>query len=203
MDQDLRNAYATATTAYRQAVFIRDQLLPAAQEQYEIAFKTYTLGGSSALEVIDAQRTLLDARDQYATALGALNDAIADLERAVGAPLDTMPPDTAPRMTSNSAPRAPVAIASLAASPPARAASGKTAADAAPRDSTARPEDRHDRAQRAAARAREGDRRQSGDVPADRHDHRHRRLRREHLDAGARADLGPGGPHPRGRRHAR
>ena len=93
VDQDLRNAYSTATTAYRQAVFIRDQLLPSAQEQYAIAFKTYTLGGSSALEVIDAQRTLLDARDQFATALGALNDALADLERAVGAPLDSTPPD--------------------------------------------------------------------------------------------------------------
>ena len=94
VDQDLRNAYTTATTAYRQAVFIRDQLLPSAEEQYRIASTTYTLGGSSALEVIDAQRTLLDARDQFATALGALNDALADLERAVGAPLDSTLPDT-------------------------------------------------------------------------------------------------------------
>jgi len=41
--------------------------------------------------VIDAQRTLLDARNQYTTALGALNDAVADLERATGAPLDSTP----------------------------------------------------------------------------------------------------------------
>ena len=47
---------------------------------------SYTLGGSSALEVIDAQRTLLDAQTQYAAALAAANDAIADLERATGAP---------------------------------------------------------------------------------------------------------------------
>jgi cobalt-zinc-cadmium efflux system outer membrane protein len=89
--QDLRNSYSNAATSYRQAVFIRDELLPSAQEQYRIAFTTYTLGGSSALEVIDAQSTLLDAKDQYATALGALNDALADLERAMGAPLDTQP----------------------------------------------------------------------------------------------------------------
>ena len=94
VEQDLGNAFATATTSYRQAVFIRDELLPSAEEQYRIAVVTYTLGGSSALEVIDSQHTLLDARDQYATALGALNDAIADLERAVGAPLDTTPTDT-------------------------------------------------------------------------------------------------------------
>src|SRR5262249_3714216 len=78
--QDLQSAYSTAVTSYRQAVFIRDQLLPSAEEQYQIASKSYSLGGSSALEVIDSQHTLLDARDQYATALGALNDALADLE---------------------------------------------------------------------------------------------------------------------------
>ena len=93
VEGDLNNAYSAAVTSWRQAVFIRDQLLPSAEEQYRIAFTTYSLGGSSALEVIDAQHTLLDARDQYATALGALNDAVADLERAVGAPLDTTPMD--------------------------------------------------------------------------------------------------------------
>ncbi len=94
VEQDLRNAYSTATTSYRQAVFIRDELLPSAQEQYDIAFKTYSLGGASSLEVIDSQNALLDAKNQFATALGALNDAVADLQRAVGAPLDTMPSDT-------------------------------------------------------------------------------------------------------------
>ncbi len=91
--QDLRNAFAAASTSYQQAVFIRDELLPSADEQYQIAIKSYTLGGSSALEVLDARRTLIDARDQYYSALGALNDAVADLERAVGAPLDTVPAD--------------------------------------------------------------------------------------------------------------
>jgi len=91
VEQDLSSSYAAALTSWQQAVFIRDQLLPSAQEQYRIAVTTYTLGGSSALEVIDSQNTLLDARNQFATALGALNDAVADLERAVGAPLDTTP----------------------------------------------------------------------------------------------------------------
>ncbi|HEY7860707.1 MAG TPA: TolC family protein, partial [Gemmatimonadaceae bacterium] len=85
--QDLRNAYSTATVALRQVQFLADELVPSATEQYKIASSTYALGGSSALEVIDAQRTLLDAKSQYTTALGALNDAVADLERATGAPL--------------------------------------------------------------------------------------------------------------------
>lgn len=89
--QDLRNAYSTATVALRQVQFLADELVPSATEQYKIASSTYALGGSSALEVIDAQRTLLVAKGQYTTALGALNDAVADLERATGAPLDSTP----------------------------------------------------------------------------------------------------------------
>ena len=87
--QDLRNAYATASTSLRQVLFLRDQLVPSAQEQYRITSTSYTLGGSSALEVIDAQRTLLDAKNQFVAALGALNDAVADLERATGVSLDS------------------------------------------------------------------------------------------------------------------
>ena len=87
--QDIRNAYATASTAQRQVQFLANELVPSAEEQYKIASTSYGLGGSSALEVIDAQRTLLDAKTQYTTALGALNDAVADLERAAGAPLDS------------------------------------------------------------------------------------------------------------------
>ncbi|MFI5243487.1 MAG: TolC family protein, partial [Gemmatimonadales bacterium] len=89
--QDLRNAYSTATVALRQVQFLANELVPSAEEQYKIASSSYALGGSSALEVIDAQRTLLDAKSQYTTALGALNDAVADLERATGAPLDSTP----------------------------------------------------------------------------------------------------------------
>ena len=87
VDLDVRTAYAAATTALRQAVFLRDELLPEAGEAYRIASVSYGLGGSSALDLLDAKRTMLDAKSQYTDALGAANDALADLERAVGAPL--------------------------------------------------------------------------------------------------------------------
>jgi outer membrane protein, heavy metal efflux system len=89
VQQDLGNAYANASTALRQAVYLRDELLPAARDAYRAASASYSLGGSSSLEVIDAQRTLLDAQTQYAAALAAANDAVADLERAAGAPLSS------------------------------------------------------------------------------------------------------------------
>jgi outer membrane protein TolC len=91
VDQDVRTTYATAATALEQAAYLRDQLVPEAREAYTIASTSYGLGGSSALEVLDARRTLLDAESQYAEALGAANDARADLERAIGIPLDSIP----------------------------------------------------------------------------------------------------------------
>jgi cobalt-zinc-cadmium efflux system outer membrane protein len=92
VEQDVRVAYATAATAFRQARYLRDELLPEARRAYDVARVSYGLGGSSALEVLDARRTLLDAESQYADALGAANDARADLERATGAPLETASP---------------------------------------------------------------------------------------------------------------
>ncbi|HEY3933682.1 MAG TPA: TolC family protein [Gemmatimonadales bacterium] len=87
--QDVRAAYATADAALRQAVYVRDQLLPAARLAYRIAAASYALGGLSALEVNTARSALLDAESQYTDALAAASSARADLERAVGVPLAT------------------------------------------------------------------------------------------------------------------
>lgn len=84
---DVRSAFASASTALRQARFIRDDLLPEAREVYRIAAASYGLGGSSALDLLDAKRTLVDAERQYVDALGAANDAEAALELAIGVPL--------------------------------------------------------------------------------------------------------------------
>jgi cobalt-zinc-cadmium efflux system outer membrane protein len=94
---EVRTAYATATTAVQQVIYLRDELVPEARQAYTIAASSYRLGGSSALEVLDAQRTLLDAQTQYAAALAAANDAMADLERATGTSLATSATSGGPR----------------------------------------------------------------------------------------------------------
>jgi outer membrane protein TolC len=88
VDQDVRSAYATAATALQQLLYLRDQVLPAAREAFRIASASYGLGGSSALDVLDARRTLVDAERQFTDALAAADAAQADLERAAAAPLD-------------------------------------------------------------------------------------------------------------------
>lgn len=87
--QDLRAAYATSAAALRQAIYLRDELLPVARQAYRIASVSYGLGGSSALELLDARRTLLDAESQYTDALAAANSTRAELQRAAATPLDT------------------------------------------------------------------------------------------------------------------
>jgi len=87
--QDVRAAYANASTAMKQAAFIRDELVPAAREAYRVASTSYTLGGSSALEVLTARTALLSAEAQLADALAAANTARADLDRALGITVPT------------------------------------------------------------------------------------------------------------------
>ena len=87
IDQDVRLSYATAATALQQAIYLRDQLLPSARAAYQIASTSYGLGGSSALDVLGAQRDLVSAESQYTDALAAANQAEANLERAAAAPL--------------------------------------------------------------------------------------------------------------------
>lgn len=90
--QDVRSAFANANTALRQVVFLRDQLVPAAREAFRVASVSYGLGGLSALDVLDARRSLQDAETQLALALGDANAARADLQRALGVPLTSLPP---------------------------------------------------------------------------------------------------------------
>ena len=82
--QDARSAYANASIAMRQVVFLRDELVPSAREAYRVSSTSYSLGGSSALEVLVARQALLQAESQLADALAAANTARADLDRALG-----------------------------------------------------------------------------------------------------------------------
>jgi outer membrane protein TolC len=57
---------------------------------------SYGLGGSSALDVLDARRNLLDAETQYADALAAANSARSNLERAAATPLSQLDARSSP-----------------------------------------------------------------------------------------------------------
>ncbi|HET9795404.1 MAG TPA: TolC family protein [Thermoanaerobaculia bacterium] len=84
VELDVRTAWAAADSARRQAVWIRDELLPQANDAFHVASESYALGGSSAVDLINARSALLAATSQLTQALGAANDAAAQLDLAVG-----------------------------------------------------------------------------------------------------------------------
>lgn len=88
--EEVRSLYAATEAAIRQARFLDQQLLPAAREAHRIASASYALGGSSALDVLDARRSLIDAERQAVDALLEANATRAELERAVATPLSSL-----------------------------------------------------------------------------------------------------------------
>jgi cobalt-zinc-cadmium efflux system outer membrane protein len=75
--QDLRAA--------RQAIdTLRGDILPAAQQASEAVRKGFEFGKHNFIDVLDAQRTLLQARAQYLSALSDGHRAAAAIERILG-----------------------------------------------------------------------------------------------------------------------
>jgi cobalt-zinc-cadmium efflux system outer membrane protein len=88
----LGDAYATLATAFTESLHLRDTVLPGAQQAFAATQTGYRQGKFSFLEVLDAQRTLFDVRSQYLDALAAYHQAVAMVERLIGAPLSTLAP---------------------------------------------------------------------------------------------------------------
>jgi len=65
----------------------RAQLLPTATELQGLAEESYRLGRDSILAALDAERSLRDVKFEYLQALLALQEAVADLEDILGAPI--------------------------------------------------------------------------------------------------------------------
>jgi cobalt-zinc-cadmium efflux system outer membrane protein len=77
-------------SAYAEGVILQEQILPAAESAFEAATLGYQAGKFGFLEVLDAQRTLFEARGQYLEALTNYHKARAEVERLIGAPLDSL-----------------------------------------------------------------------------------------------------------------
>lgn len=84
---DLAEAYGRLDTAHSEALAIKMELIPGAQLAFEAAHTGYREGKFSYLEVLDAQRTLGEARARYIDILAAYHKAAADVERLTRMPL--------------------------------------------------------------------------------------------------------------------
>jgi cobalt-zinc-cadmium efflux system outer membrane protein len=85
--QEIQEAVIRANTAARLVEIYRDTLRPQAQATLRAASAAYQTDQTDFLNLIDSQNTALDVEYSYYRALAEYDSRIADIERAIGAPL--------------------------------------------------------------------------------------------------------------------
>lgn len=81
LEQELTENWQQLNVSYLEAESLRTKTLPSAERALELAYKSYTEGKLGYLEVLDAQRTLLDTRAQYHESLKLYHSAHANVKR--------------------------------------------------------------------------------------------------------------------------
>ncbi|NQU13798.1 MAG: TolC family protein [Desulfobacteraceae bacterium] len=85
---NLAEAYRSLTSAYSEALGLKKQVLPGAKEAFNALREGYRQGKFNYLSLLDAQRTLFEAKGQYIEALGVYHKGIAEVERLIGTNFD-------------------------------------------------------------------------------------------------------------------
>lgn len=85
---ELFAAYQALAVSSEEAATLRDAILPTAEEAFAAADEGFRQGKFGFLDVLDAQRTLFEVRQQLVDALAGYHIAVADLERLIGQRLD-------------------------------------------------------------------------------------------------------------------
>ena len=83
----LSAVYQDLAIAYSEAEALRERIIPRAQRVFQETRRGYATGLFRYVEVLDAQRTLFDARRELLDALAAFHLAVTDAERLIGTPL--------------------------------------------------------------------------------------------------------------------
>ena len=84
LGSDLAQAHERLHAARQEAQLLQREILPGAQSVYDAATKGFEYGKFNFLEVLDAQRTLLQAKSQTLRALSEAHRAAAEIERIIG-----------------------------------------------------------------------------------------------------------------------
>lgn len=96
----LAEAYGRLAAAHDEARILNEAAVPGALDAFEAVREGYRLGRFDYLEVLDAQRTYVDARGRLLDARASYVAAAAEVERLTGVPLldDTPATDEIPRL---------------------------------------------------------------------------------------------------------
>lgn len=97
LSNELTQAFERLSVARSELESLKRDILPGAQSAYDAVLKGFELGKFSFLEVLDAQRTLFQAKSQGLRALVDVHRAAAEIERILGEAV----PEVAPTPIAN------------------------------------------------------------------------------------------------------
>jgi outer membrane protein TolC len=83
----VQDAYVRVKSAEQRAALLRTSVVPQSDQTLQVSRAAYQTDRVDFLDLIDNQRVLLDAQLDYYRALSDLEQAMADLDRAVGTEL--------------------------------------------------------------------------------------------------------------------
>jgi cobalt-zinc-cadmium efflux system outer membrane protein len=86
---DVKSAYLALQLAQHTVETYQDGILPRSKSLLERTEQGYKLGASTILDLIDAQETYRTTITSYNSSIGDCHQALAQLERAIGAPIPT------------------------------------------------------------------------------------------------------------------
>ncbi len=81
LKQALFENWQTWKTSFMEAAHMKTKLIPAAEQSFHLAQSAYNRGRFTYLEVLDAQRTLIEARNQYLSTLKNYHAARINVKR--------------------------------------------------------------------------------------------------------------------------
>ena len=87
---DMHEAYQRLATDFVEATTLRDDILPGAQSAFDAVREGYREGKFGYLDLLDAQRSLFDAKGQYIDALAGYHKSVAAIERLIGESLSSI-----------------------------------------------------------------------------------------------------------------
>ena len=81
-------AFQTLSASYKEAMLLKDIVLPEAESLYELTFEGYREGEFPLLNVLIAQKIVFDTELQYIDVLLSYHGSRANVERLIGTPIE-------------------------------------------------------------------------------------------------------------------
>jgi len=91
-EASLADACEALSSSYSEAAALKQSALPAARSAFDAAEEGFRQGKFDYLEVLDAQRTLVESRGQYIAALAEYHKSVAEVERLTGHAFESFGP---------------------------------------------------------------------------------------------------------------